>query len=311
MKVTDILPLAALAFGAAAAIAQDSEKKLSLEEFEKSLQYQTGAIELPGGMAKLNLGPEFRFLPKADSRRLLENAWGNPPDDSVLGMVIPAKLSPLAGGGWGVVITYEEDGFVKDDEAGKINYTEMLAEMKKDTAESNEERKKAGYPSIELVGWAAPPRYDQAAKKLYWAKELKFDGSPDNTLNYNIRALGRRGVLVLNAVAGKSQLAMVEQQIPALLPMVAFNEGHRYADFVPSTDKVATYGIAALVAGKLAAKTGLLKGLIALLIAGKKLIPLALLALVGGAKALWSRWRRKPEETVASTEPPPADAPTA
>src|SRR2546426_2131137 len=36
------------------------------------------------------------------------------------------------------------------------------------------------------------------------------------------------------------------------------NEGHRYADFVPGTDKVAEYGIAALIAGGVAAKAGLL-----------------------------------------------------
>lgn len=285
---------------------------MTREEFEKSLKYETGKISLPGGIATLDLGPEFRFLAKADARKVLENAWGNPPDDSVLGMLFPANLSPLADGGWGVVITYDSDGFVKDDDAEKINYSELMADMKKDTAEANEERKKAGYGTVELVGWAAPPRYDKSAKKLYWAKELRFDGGSENTLNYNIRALGRRGVLVLNAVAGKSQLATVEQQMPKLLPMVSFNEGHRYSDFIPGTDTVAAYGIGALVAGKLAAKAGFFKVLIGLLIAGKKLIPLALLGIAGAAKALWSRRRRsgKNEEELASSTPP-ADAPSA
>ena len=68
----------------------------------------------------------------------------------------------------------------------------------------------AGYEPIELVGWATPPRYDSRTHKLYWAKELKFGDSDENTLNYNIRILGRRGVLVLNAVAGMSQLALVQ-----------------------------------------------------------------------------------------------------
>lgn len=124
------------------------------------------------------------------------------------------RTSPIAKGGWGVVITYEEDGYVKDDDASKINYGELLAEMQKEASEANEARKKEGYPAVEIVGWAAPPRYDESAKKRYWAKELKFGDSSENTLNYNIRALGRRGVLVLNAVAGKSQLGIVEQQMP-------------------------------------------------------------------------------------------------
>ena len=291
--------------------AQPSEgKKTTREEFEKRLTYQTGKVELPGGMARLNLGPEFRFLASNDARQLLEKAWGNPPDESVLGMVLPATLSPLAEGGWGVIVTYDSDGFVKDDEAGKINYSELLAEMKKDTLEANPERKKAGYGSVELVGWAAPPHYDKNAKQLYWAKELRFDGGAETTLNYNIRALGRRGVLVLNAVAGKSQLAVVEKEMPKLLPMLAFNEGHRYSDFIPGTDSVAAYGIGALVAGKLAAKVGLLKWLIALVFASKKLVAVGLLGAGAGLKSLFGR-RKKNEEILAENSAPPAGAPSA
>ena len=33
-------------------------------------------------------------------------------------------------------------------------------------------RVKQGYPSIELVGWAAEPRYDKIAHKFYWAIEF-------------------------------------------------------------------------------------------------------------------------------------------
>ena len=66
---------------------------------------------------------------------------------------------------------------------------------------ANEEREKQGFERVTLIGWAEPPSYDAAAHKLYWAKELAFADNPDHTLNYNIRVLGRRGVLVLNAYA--------------------------------------------------------------------------------------------------------------
>jgi len=65
--------------------------------------------------------------------------------------------------------------------------------------EGSKERVKEGYPPIELIGWAAPPRYDSAAKKLYWAKEIEIRDSP-NTRELQHRLLGRRGVLNLNAV---------------------------------------------------------------------------------------------------------------
>ncbi len=53
---------------------------------------------------------------------------------------------------------------------------------------------------------AAPPRYEDAAThKLYWAKELNFEGDSGDTLNYSICMLGRKGVLELNAIASIDQ----------------------------------------------------------------------------------------------------------
>ena len=62
-----------------------------------------------------------------------------------------------------------------------------------------------------------------------------------------------RGVLVLNGVAAMSQLPEIEQDTPKILAAIDFNPGHRYADFNPKSDKIAGYGLAALVAGTAAA----------------------------------------------------------
>jgi uncharacterized membrane-anchored protein len=71
--------------------------------------------------------------------------------------------------------------------------------------------------------------------------------------------------------------------------MVNFQEGHRYADFNPSTDKVATYGIAALVAGGVLAKGGFFKVLIAGILAMKKGAILLVVGLFAGVKALFGK----------------------
>jgi uncharacterized membrane-anchored protein len=151
--------------------------------------------------------------------------------------------------------------------------------MQEGVAEGNEARKKAGYPTLALVGWATPPRYDKSTHKLYWAKELAFNDQPEHTLNYNVRVLGRRGVLVLNAVSGMNQLAQIEKVMPDVIAFTEFNDGHRYADFNPSSDRVAAYGIAALIAGGVAAKAGLFAKLFALILAGKKFIIIGAVAL--------------------------------
>ncbi len=269
-------------------------------KLESELRYQTGTVEVADGKATFNLGPGFRYLDPQQSARLLTEGWGNPPGGETLGMIFPAEPSPLSDAGWGVVITYEEDGYVDDKGAEKIDYDELLGDMRKSVAEENKERTKAGYEPMQLVGWAEPPRYDKASNKLYWAKDLKFGSSPVDTLNYNIRVLGRRGVLVLNAVASVNQLSSVKVSMQQLLPAVEFNPGHRYADFIPGKDKMAEYGIGALIVGTLAAKTGLFKGLLVALLAAKKFVIVGIAAL--GA---WLRkmFKKKEPATAEAIEP--------
>ncbi len=250
----------------------------------KGLKYQSGEIDLRGGLAKLTVPKEFNFLNSDDAETVLVKLWGNPPSvEKPLGLLIPAGMTPISSNHWVVTIEYSEDGYVKDDEAAKINYDDMLKQLQKAIGDNNENRKAHGYPAFTLVGWAAPPHYDAGTHKLYWAKDLKFEGEEQDTLNYSIRMLGRRGVLELNAIASINQLDEIQQQVPQILGMVNFNDGNRYADFDPKVDKVAKYGIAALVAGGLvlAAKAGFFKILLVGLIAAKKFIVLGVLALVG------------------------------
>src|SRR5260221_2083676 len=208
------------------------------------------------------------------------------------GRMNPAGMTTVATNFWVVTINYSEDGFVKDDDASKINYDDLLKKMQKGVAQSNKERQKEGYPTVDLLGWAATPHYDSATHKLYWAKKLKFEGEEGETLNYNIRMLGRKGVLELNAIASVDQLGEIDAETPQILGMVDFTEGSRYADFDPKVDKVSKYGIATLVAGgalAAAAKLGLLKGLWVFILAAKKFIIIGVIAVVAFFKKFFKR----------------------
>lgn len=273
--------------------AAPKEEKQSAEEFLASLHFEQGKITLPGNVATLNLPPSFHYLPPADAEHLLVDAWGNPPGSKNLGMILPTAASPLSKEGWGVIITYDKDGHVKDDDADAIKYDDLLKEMQEGITEGNAERKKEGYPAMTLLGWAEKPSYDKASHKLYWAKELKVDGASENTLNYNIRVLGRHGVLVLNAVAGMSQINQIKGEMPQVVAASEFTAGNRYADFDVKTDKVAEYGLAALVAGGIAAKLGFFGKLFAVLLAAKKLILVGLAALGGGIMKLFGRDKKQ------------------
>jgi uncharacterized membrane-anchored protein len=269
--------------------AQD-DGAVKIERFAKSLHYQNGRITLGSGIAALDVPEGFRFLDSADARRVLTEAWGNPPAvaTTTLGMLFPPGADPLTRNGWGINITFNADGYVKDDDAAKLDYDKLLQQLKEGAAQASKQRRQQGFPGFDIVGWAAPPHYDAAAHKLYWAKELHFDKTEEDTLNYEIRVLGRRGVLAFNAIAGKSQLASVETAMPQVLTFVEFNQGHRYADFKPSVDKVAAYGVGALIVG-VAAKAGLLKWLVTLLAAGWKFLVLGLAGLGALLKKIFAR----------------------
>lgn len=253
-----------------------------------SLKPKSGIIQIGSGLATLNVPEEFGYLDAAQSHTLLEKIWGNPPGSDALGMLVPKPFNPVADDAWAVTIRFEAEGYVKDDDAEKIDYNGLLKTMQEGAREANKERIEQGYPPVELVGWATPPRYDRNAKKLYWARELKFGGSTEHTLNYNIRILGRRGYLVLNAIGGMGQLKTIEAASPKLLGMVDFNAGHRYADFNASSDKVAEYGLAGLVAGGVAAKLGFFKWLWVALLSMKKLLVLVVIGIGAGFMKLIS-----------------------
>jgi uncharacterized membrane-anchored protein len=272
---------------------------VTAQEFEAKLGYRTGTIRLPGGMVTIRLPQSFRFIGQEGSRRLLTQAWGNPPDaaEGVLGMLVPAKVSPLSREGWGIVITYDQDGYVNDSDAAGIDYDKMLREMQAATQAGNDERHKQGLPPVTLVGWAEPPSYDAAAHKLYWAKELAFASEAQHTLNYNIRILGRRGVLVLNAVSDMKQLPSIRKETRNVLSAVEFEEGHRYQDFLPGKDKAAAYGITGLIVGAAAAKAGFFKALWLGLLAFKKVAVVGFMALVAAVKRLFNRKREEPAST--------------
>lgn len=261
----------------------------AMDAFMASLDFQKGTIVLEDDLVTLNLPDTFSYLSPEDAERVLVDVWGNPPGNETLGMLFPANTSPFDMDAWAVIISYEEEGYVSDKDAEDIDYDELLDEMKKGSLENNKERLKAGYDPIEVVGWAAAPFYDKESKKLHWAKEIKFGESDVNTLNYNIRILGRKGVLILNIVAGMPQLQVINSEIPTLLSMTEFNPGQRYSDFDPKVDTIAAYGIGALIAGKVAAKAGLLAKFGGIFLAMKKFVILFFVGVVAFFKSLFGK----------------------
>lgn len=281
-------------------------QSLSKEESEKIwAEGRAAAKEGPqdialAGQAVLKLPAGRIFVPQPQAGRLL-NAMGNPGTDSRLqGLVFPATRD-----NWFMTVRFEAAGYVKDDDAKDWNADDLLKNYREGTEAANAERKKMGFPEMEIVGWAEKPAYNAATHRLVWAMSSKDHGAPAGAaqgVNYNTYALGREGYFSLNLVTGLDDLPKDKPVAAEMLAALQYDEGKRYADFNSKTDKVAEYGLAALVLGVAAKKLGFF-AVIALFFA--KFAKVIVLALAGLGTVFVKYFKRKPAP-VASPAPAPA-----
>ncbi len=265
--------------------------QLKIDAIENSLIYETGTIDLEPGNAKLTVPVGFRYLSKNQSIYVLTDLWGNPSDSSVIGMLVPVNTGVLGMDSWVFTINYDDMGYVEDDDAEDIDYDDLLKDQQKEIKESNPERIKLGYQPIDFIGWASHPYYDKNKNTLHWAKELKFGQDSLNTLNYNLRLLGRKGIYLLNAIASVNQLEQVKLNVDKVIASIEFKDGNKYADYSPGVDQVAAWTIGGLVAGKVLAKVGFFVVIL-------KFWKLIALAIIGAVGPLWKyfKGRKKKEE---------------
>jgi uncharacterized membrane-anchored protein len=278
---------------AAYAVADDADQTLSsAQQQAKAAWLAAGAAMIRGpntielrNQAQLALPSGYGFVPQKQAAALMRS-MGNSTGDDFIGLVFPETESQT----WFVSIQFEDSGYVKDDDARNWNADELLQSLKDGTEAGNEERAQMGIPALKVTRWVEEPKYESGTHRLVWSAEatLKDQEDPDPTINYNTYALGRDGYISLNLITTSSTVDADKPSAQELLAAVTFNDGKRYTDFDSSTDKVAAYGLAALVAGVAAKKLGLLAIAGAFLLKFAKVIALGAAALGGG---LWSRIR--------------------
>lgn len=263
--------------------------KMYSDSLENTFTYIYDRSMLNGDVAKIIIPEGYKFLDRDQAQRVLSDIWGNPYDDSVMGLLLKEDESPVETS-YAIEISYSEEGYIEDDDAQDMDYDDLLSEMQSDVKESNPERSKLGYGTVDLIGWATKPYYDQDNKKLYWAKELLFEDEETSTLNYNIRVLGRKGFMNLNVIGDMDTLEDVENNLDPILGSVSFNTGYKYSEFDPDFDDVAAYGIGGLIAGKILAKAGFF----ALILKFWKFIAIGGIALIAGVKKMFFGSKEQP-----------------
>lgn len=280
-----------LPFGASAQnAAAQQEIEAAMKAAYAAAQEGPADVKL-GDQAVVHLPESMFFVPRIQADRLMA-AYGNGKDPSLLGVVMPKSDDD----DWVITVNFDKAGYIKDDDAKNWNVSELLDSLRDGTEESNVERKKRGFPELVMDGWVETPKYDSSTQRLVWSVAVKHKGETANdnpTVNYNTYALGRDGYITLDLITQKNLVPKDKTAVLTLLDNLKYVEGKRYADFNSSTDKVAEYGLAALVAGVAAKKLGLFAVIAAFLAKFAKVGILAAAALGGG---LWKRFRGKKAE---------------
>jgi uncharacterized membrane-anchored protein len=286
---------AALSLGAIAPVfaevAQSAQDEMAAAIADANRAVQAGPQKIPVvAQAQLDLPKGYGFVPSTQAVRLLK-AMGNRPGDNVAGLVLPLEDDDQ----WFIVVRYVDAGYIKDDDARDWKADELLKSIREGTEDNNKERRQRGLPEIEVVGWVEAPHYEADTHRLVWsmANRVKGGQADDNGVNYNTLALGREGYVSMNLVADLKLVEALKPQAKMLLSKLDFNAGKRYADFNEKTDKVAEYGLAALVAGVAAKKLGMFALIAAFAAKFAKLIGVAVL---GGGAALAKIFGRKKDE---------------
>ena len=245
--------------------------------------------------ATLKLPAGDFFIPRDEGARVLRALGNLVNDQTLVGVVIGVHQNDQ----WLVVIRYIKEGYIKDDDAKNWNADELLKNLSDGVEEANKDRVARGFPEMQIVGWVEPPGYDAATHRLVWSLLGKNKGEPDDApknVNYNTYALGRDGYFSLNLLSASDRIAAEKAVAKELLADLTYNAGKRYEDFSATTDRIAAYGLAALVGGIAVKKLGLFALLVGLVLKFAKLILVG--AAVAGAAVL-KFFRRKPRSNPA------------
>lgn len=281
--------------------AADATKPKTREEAlqRAGVKIKSGPATVPlGKVAELKLPENYHFVGKDSLDRFYELTQ-NVRSGNEVGVV----LAP----GYMLFFDYDEIGYVKDEDKDKLDADKLMKSMTENQDAANADRKQRGWDEMKLKGWATPPHYDAKTNNLKWAINLTSsqDGFKQVWINESIRLLGRAGVMNVTLASSTEGFKTAELDAEKLLAgNFGYVSGQTYAEF-KSGDKIAAYGLSALVLGGgavMAAKLGFFAQFGVLLGKFWKGIVFAVIALGAALKKFFNKI------TGARPEPPPPAA---
>ncbi|MDS4068959.1 MAG: DUF2167 domain-containing protein [Candidatus Competibacter sp.] len=238
----------------------------------------TGTI---GNKATIQVPNGYVFLDNVDTKKLMVIMENIPGDNQYV--FAPSDLR------WFAVFAFSAVGYVKDDET--LNPGSLLETVTRGTEQGNVERRKRGWTTMTILGWKFQPRYDKQTNLLEWAFLAKEDRTNTQVVNYNTRLLGRTGVMEVVLVAEPDILDSSVADFKRMISGYSFVLGERYAEYRKG-DRVAEFGLAALIAGGAAAvatKKGVWAAIGGFLVAAWKFVAAGVIGILAWIGSLFKK----------------------
>ena len=150
---------------------------------------------------------------------------------------------------------FNNDGYVKLDDWKDLKPDDLIRQKKENANINNEKRREIGVDLVENVEWIEYPSLDYNSNSVSYSFKVSWSDGSQN-MNKFLIILGRNGFSEFEIVSTYG----IEEEFKAARELSYFlqnnfryNPQFEYKDYKPG-DKVAAYGIAALVATSLGVK---------------------------------------------------------
>ena len=227
-------------------------------EFEWVSSDVSPQINIPNSKASINL-KDFYYVDILENYRQVQQLmyWSNgieyPRTTHYLDIYLTDRDSYVVN-----VEKFIGDGYIKGDDWSQVDPEEFLEQLKSASVENNKERMKNGYNTVQDIRWHIKPEFNKDLGYVYYSLIVVFDDG-NETYNSTAMVLGREGYTDLTFVFKESIAHLMPNEIDKVVQSFDYNSGVQYSDF-KAGDKIAAYGVGALVAGSLGikglAKTG-------------------------------------------------------
>ena len=192
-------------------------------------------------VAHIALPPGTKALGAADTDQFLQ-IQGNLPDPN--GYTVSSEDFS-----WFAVFGFDSSGYVRDND--ELDADAYLKAFTKQNNVDIEDKRKAGLRPLYIDGWYVVPHYDPQSHRLEWG--VRFHDDENRTIiNYSSRLLGRGGVMAATLISEPENFSKDLLSFHSMLDHFSFDQGQKYAEFRQG-DKLAAYGLGALVVGGAAA----------------------------------------------------------